>query len=101
MSNPVVLGLNDVHKSFVKGCCFDPSGRHLVTSSDCPAICLWSKNDNWLLVAKIDSQHPLGIFPPLDNNQSELISQCLFRRIDWSSDGSVLASTNGTLKVSE
>ena len=99
MSSPVAtLGLNDVHKSFVKGCCFDPSGRHLVTSSDDPSICLWSATDNWSLVAKIDSSHPLKIFSSIGDGHSELISQCLFRRIDWSSDGSVLASTNGTLK---
>jgi len=92
-----ILGLSPIHTSFVKGLTFDPSGKFLATSSDDPSICLW-ETTSWSLLKKIDSSHPMSIFNSLDDGYSELVSQCLFRRIDWGPDGNKVSSTNGSLK---
>jgi protein HIRA/HIR1 len=88
-----ILG-KDIHTSTVKGVTFDPAGSYLASSGDDPAVCIWRAHDDWGLEKRIDD----GIFRKWKDDERELSSQTLFRRLSWSTDGAYICSTNGTVK---
>lgn len=98
-----ILGLN-VHTSTVKGVAFDPAGTYIASSGDDPAVCIWRAHDDWGLEKRIDAQS--GIFRQWsssssnnrDENVDHVVSQSLFRRISWCTDGSFICSTNNVVK---
>jgi protein HIRA/HIR1 len=96
-----ILGVN-VHTSTVKGVAFDPAGTYIASSGDDPAICIWRAHDDWGLEKRIDAQ--AGIFRQWssnhreDNGEHDVVSQSLFRRISWCTDGSFICSTNNVVK---
>jgi len=95
LCNPYkILGKNE-HTSTVKGVTFDPAGTYLASSGDDPAVCVWRAHDDWGLEKKIDD----GIFRKWkEDDVQQLSSQTLFRRLDWSTDGTYICSTNATVK---
>jgi len=99
----------DGHTSTVKGVAFDPTGKYLASSGDDPSVCIWRAYDDWGLEAKIDQKD--GIFgtpttaatagssgAKAMEEQQQLASLSLFRRISFSPDGVHVCVTNATVK---
>ena len=94
------------HTSTVKGVAFDPTGKYLASSGDDPSVCIWRAYDDWGLEAKIDQKD--GIFgtpttaggngAKATEEQQQLASLSLFRRISFSPDGVHVCVTNATVK---
>lgn len=95
LQNPYKILGKGIHTSTVKGVTFDPAGTYLASSGDDPAVCIWRAHDDWGLEKRIDH----GIFRKWkEDNVQELSSQTMFRRLDWSTDGTYICSTNATVK---
>lgn len=90
--NPFKILGEKIHTSTVKGVTFDPAGSYVASSGDDPAVCIWRAHDDWGLEARIDS----GIFRQWKDEDS--MTQSLFRRISWATDGSFICTTNAVVK---
>ena len=94
-----ILGAS-IHTSTVKGVTFDPAGSYVASSGDDPAVCIWRAHDDWGLEARIDHENG-GIFRQWKGDSDGVVdsmTQSLFRRISWSTDGSFLCTTNAVVK---
>jgi protein HIRA/HIR1 len=96
----------DGHTSTVKGVAFDPTGKYLASSGDDPSVCIWRAYDDWGLEAKIDQKDGIFGTPTTAGSngakameeQQQLASLSLFRRISFSPDGVHVCVTNATVK---
>ena len=94
------------HTSTVKGVAFDPTGKYLASSGDDPSVCIWRAYDDWGLEAKIDQKDGIFGTPTTAGSngakaveeQQQLASLSLFRRISFSPDGVHVCVTNATVK---
>jgi len=105
------------HTSTVKGVAIDPTGKYLASSGDDPSVCIWRAYDDWGLEAKVDQKD--GIFGgkagkaasgaageedgegedvAANDEQQQLASLSLFRRISFSPDGIHVCVTNATVR---